>query len=176
MFSADGWKMDYGGHDSSFTENIVYHAHNDGQNCFNTWPFLPGHGAVWSGNRCILQRSLNLGNPGDGTVPALHCPGPGPAALVPWNASQTATDTWRAQCGLTMENNHYYTSNVAGTTVNANCPVDPPGSNNCGSRKGLQQPSFTDWTGKLGNDKGSTLSPLPTDEQLLSWAKEKLGM
>ena len=42
FFMADGWKMDFGGHDSKFRDNVVYHAHNDGQNCFNTWPFLPG--------------------------------------------------------------------------------------------------------------------------------------
>ena len=44
FFMADAWKMDYGGHDSVFTGNIIYHGHNDGQNCVNTWPFLPGHG------------------------------------------------------------------------------------------------------------------------------------
>ena len=154
----------------------VADAHVILQNCFNTWPFLPGHGCVWSGNKCILQKSLNLGNPGDGTVPALSCPGPGLDQLPKWNASQTATDTWRANCGLTLENNDYYTSDVVATTVNADCPVDPPGSNNCGSRKGIAQPTFAEWTGKYGNDKGSTLSPLPSDEQLLAWAREKLGM
>ena len=30
--------------------------------------------------------------------------------------------------------------------------------------------------GKYGNDKGSTLEPLPTDDQLLAWAREKLSM
>eukprot|EP01047_Picozoa_sp_COSAG01_P123303 COSAG01_NODE_52225_length_348_cov_0.783133_1_plen_59_part_01 len=25
FFLADGWKMDYGGHDSHFTDNLVYH-------------------------------------------------------------------------------------------------------------------------------------------------------
>ena len=176
FFMADAWKMDFGGHDSRFTDNVIYHAHNDGQNCYNTWPFLPGHGCVWTGNKCILQNSLNLGNPGDGIVPALSCPGPGLDKLPKWNKEDTTTDTWRAECGLTLASNQYYTSNVSGTTVNALCPEDPPGSNNCGSRKGLQQPSFADWTGKYGNDKGSTLSPLPTDEQLLAWAREKLGM
>ena len=32
--------------------------------------------------------------------------------VVPWNKSETTTDTWRAECGLTLENNQYYTSNV----------------------------------------------------------------
>ena len=111
-----------------------------------------------------------------GTVPALHCPGPGIAALPAWNASETTTDTWRAQCGLTLANNQYFTRNVSGTTVNAYCPQLPPGSNNCGSRKGFKQPTWEEWTMKYGNDKGSTLSPLPSDEQLLDWAREMLGM
>ena len=92
--------------------------------------------------------------------------------VVPWNKSETTTDTWRAECGLTLENNQYYTSNVrsprnlrlharletfadcfsvqvSGTTVNALCPEDPPGSNNCGDRKGLAQPTWQEWTGAL---------------------------
>jgi hypothetical protein len=81
FFLADAWKMDYGGHDSRFTGNVVYHGANDGQNCVNTWPFLAGHGAVWEGNRCILPRSNNLA----GSISTCDCPGP--AAVVPWNAS-----------------------------------------------------------------------------------------
>ena len=27
---------------------------------------------------------------------------------MPWNKSETTTDTWRAECGLTLENNQYY--------------------------------------------------------------------
>ena len=71
------------------------------------------------------------------------------------------------ECGLTLNTNEYYTSNVSGTIVNAFCPEDPPGSNNCGSRKGLAQPTFSEWTAKYGNDQGSTLSPLPSDEELM---------
>ena len=92
FFMADAWKMDYGGHDSKFMNNVIYHGHNDGQvhsytqrkdpshtcfgllkyflrmlltrqsivfvlqNCVNIWPFLPTHGAPWSGNKCILPK------------------------------------------------------------------------------------------------------------------------
>ena len=73
--------MDYGGHDSRFTGNVIYHGANDGQNCVNTWPFLPGHGAVWEGNKCILPRSNNLA----GSISTCDCPGP--ATGTPWNAS-----------------------------------------------------------------------------------------
>ena len=137
---------------------------------------IAGHGAVWSGNKCILHSSLNLGNPGDGIVPALSCPGPGLDKLPKWDKAEMTVSTWPAACGLTLYNNEYFTSNVSGTTVNALCPEDPPGSNSCGSRKGMAQPGFEEWTGKYGNDKGSTLSSLPSDEQLLGWARSKLGM
>ena len=56
-------------------------------------------------------------------------------------------------------------------------PGGPLGSNNYGSRKNTTRPDSADWTDKCGNDKGSTLNPLPMDEQLvLVWAKAKLGV
>ena len=42
--------------------------------------------------------------------------------------------------------------------------------------KRYKQPSFNEWQDKFGNDKGSTLGNLPTDEELLTWARTKLGM
>ena len=62
FFLADAWKMDYGGHDFVVTGNVVYHGQNDGQNCFNSWPFLPNAGALYEDNICILPKSTNLGN------------------------------------------------------------------------------------------------------------------
>ena len=44
------------------------------------------------------------------------------------------------------------------------------------SRRNTTQPSWTDWTEVYGNDKGSTLSALPSDEELLGWARAKLDM
>jgi hypothetical protein len=174
FFEADAWKMDYGGHDSRFTGNVVYHGHNDGQNCVNTWPFLPGHGAVYSGNKCILPRSLNLGNVGDGIVMGCSCPGD-PSKLMPYDPIYT-TDTWRAECGIDFSRNEYYTFNVSGTTVNCNCTEnDPDFPGSCGRDK-VTQPSFATWQHGFGNDVGSTLSTLPTDEELIRWAREKLGM
>ena len=41
LWKASGWKMDYGGHDSAFHDNIIY---NDkgGQACINTGGFSHG--------------------------------------------------------------------------------------------------------------------------------------
>ena len=45
FYSADGFKMDYGGHDSSFTDNLVIGQADgyDGQACVNVGTFLKGH-------------------------------------------------------------------------------------------------------------------------------------
>lgn len=123
--------VDYGGHDSRFTGNIVYHGHNDGQNCVNTWPFLPGHGAVYTGNKCILPRSTNIGNVGDGIVPGCAtCPGE-KKDLQPWNPIYT-TDTWRAFGGIDFYANEYFTSDPSATSVNCDCVVDPAFPGSCG--------------------------------------------
>ena len=86
FFEADAWKMDYGGHDSAIVGNVIYHGDGadhdggDGQNCLNTWPFLPGHGAVYNHNKCILPRSNNL----FGSLAGCDCPGTNP--VTPWHS------------------------------------------------------------------------------------------
>lgn len=142
--------MDYGGHDSAFTDNIVYHGHNDGQDCVNSWPFLTGHGVKWSGNKCILPKSTSLA----GTLAGCTCPG-----------TESRGPSWApgdrdpaAECGITFSGNQYYTMNG---TAYLNCD---------------DKPDWEEWTGKLDNDKGSTLSGLPSDDDLMKWARAKLDM
>jgi len=147
FFEADAWKMDYGGHDSRFTGNVVYHGHNDGQNCVNVWPFLPEHGAVWENNKCILPRSNNIA----GSISSCDCPG---QSSDPFNASDPTAHP-RTECGVAFANNEYYTHNGSATV------------NRCGDFE-------TVWKSK--NEPSSTISSLPSDEQLLAWAREKLSM
>ena len=130
---------DYGGHDSRFTGNVIYHGHNDGQNCVNTWPFLAGHGAVWEGNKCVLPLSNNLA----GSIAGCDCPGP--AAVVPWNASDP-TSRPPTECGVSFGNNEYFTHNGSATY------------NRCGDFD-------TMWKAK--NEPDSNISSLPSDEELL---------
>lgn len=176
FFMADAWKMDYGGHDTTFTGNIIYHGHNDGQNCVNTWPFLPGHGYTYKHNKCILPRSLNIGNVGDGIVPGCAtCPGKR-SELRPYDPIYT-TDTWRALGGGDFQSNDYFTSSPSDTSVNCDCVLDPEFPGSCGKNPpGYKQPSFAEWQTKYGNDKGSTLNAVPSDEELLQWARAKLNM
>lgn len=54
FYSADGFKMDYGGHDSNFHDNLIVTLPYDGQNCINTWPFKKGHGDQFWENHCII--------------------------------------------------------------------------------------------------------------------------
>ena len=97
--------MDYGGHDSSFTGNIVYHGHNDGQNCVNVWPFLPGHGANWSDNICIIPAARNGGEISlSGSISGCDCPGD--QTVVPWNASDLSSRP-PTTCGVSFANNQY---------------------------------------------------------------------
>lgn len=54
FYMADGFKMDYGGHDSRFENNMVLSFSNNGGPCFNMGNFLKGHGDVLRGNKCLI--------------------------------------------------------------------------------------------------------------------------
>lgn len=54
FYSADGFKMDYGGHDSIFQHNLVITLPYDGANCFNLGTFKAGHQHRYVNNRCII--------------------------------------------------------------------------------------------------------------------------
>ena len=66
------------------------------QNCYNTWPFLPGHGATYERNVCVLPDSTNLGNLFDG------CDCPGAVANDPWAPGDANPAT---ECGVALRNN-----------------------------------------------------------------------
>ena len=54
FYASDGFKMDYGGHDSRFDRNLVITYQYDDQNCFNVGGFVPGHGDAARNNTCLL--------------------------------------------------------------------------------------------------------------------------
>ena len=62
FFDADATKMDYGGHDNIFSDNLIYVRQGDGQNCLNQGSYLPGHGLEYSRNKCILPFSKTIGH------------------------------------------------------------------------------------------------------------------
>jgi len=62
FYSADGFKMDYGGHDSAFYRNLVVTQLGgyDGGNCFHLGSFLPGHGDSFVNNTCVVLPAPGL--------------------------------------------------------------------------------------------------------------------
>jgi hypothetical protein len=66
FYSSDGFKMDYGGHDSKFASNLVY-AKN--KHCFGTGSFRKGHADVFFNNTCIV---VDTRNPSPSTVGTLY--------------------------------------------------------------------------------------------------------
>ena len=108
----------------------------DGQQCLNTWPFVPGHQHVVHDNKCVVSFSddaLHIGG--------LNCKHPMKSADI--------IDV--------LFNNSYYT------------PHGNASANNCITVAQMSARGST-------VEQGSTMSKLPTDEELISWARAKLGM
>jgi len=144
FFQADATKMDYGGHDMVFAENLVYVRQSDGQNCFNQGSYLPGHGLVYERNKCILPFSKTIGH-----LSGCNCPG---------NASNVGRGgNPQTECGVTLRGNEYY-------GIDMNLTVD------CGGTLAFQD--FQTGEQELGSHQWA----LPTDDELLFFAREKLDM
>jgi Right handed beta helix region len=52
-YNSDGFKMDYGGHDSIFEDNLVLNYPHK-SNCIGFGSFLPNHGHIVRRNRCVV--------------------------------------------------------------------------------------------------------------------------
>ncbi|GBG29319.1 Hypothetical Protein FCC1311_055412 [Hondaea fermentalgiana] len=95
MFNSEGFKMDYGGHDSVFRGNLVVVYPYDGQNCFNVADFRHGHAHHFENNTCILTQDFHaVDKVGHATGP---CDDP--------------------SSRLVLRNNHYYTPTGNATIV-----------------------------------------------------------
>lgn len=57
FYQAEGFKMDYGGHDSIYEYNMAISLSYRGGPCFGMGSFNEGHGDVLRGNRCLLGLS-----------------------------------------------------------------------------------------------------------------------
>ena len=143
--------MDYGGHDTVITNNLFWKDGGDGQNCINTWPFLAGHGTVYKGNRCFLPHTMSIGH-----VSGSMCPGKETGDPQPQPASV---------CGVDFGDNSYYSTGMAGG-FRVNLTI------NTGGQKDV---SYDQWQA-AGNDPGSQIFQLPSDESLMFWARQKLGL
>jgi hypothetical protein len=100
MYQADGYKMDYGGHDTVITGNLFWKEGGDGQDCINVGGFLHKHGTVWRRNKCMLPKAHGIGH-----VHSCDCPG---------RYKPNASDV---ECGVDIGDNEYY-GFMANLTIN----------------------------------------------------------
>jgi hypothetical protein len=59
FYTSDGFKGDYGPHDSIFESNVIVVRAYDGQNCVNSGSFVPGHAHVIYNNTCVVMAARN---------------------------------------------------------------------------------------------------------------------
>ena len=144
--------MDYSGHDSAFERNLVVVNAYDGQNCINGGGFPPGHRSNFTGNRCIIagcrgSPRSNLHGPCEDRIGNFGC-----------DAEDLAGSL--AQSWL-LAGNSYHTAHS-----NASLP--------CGVT--VADAAARAAAAGGGPELGSAGLPLPSDAQLVAFAKQTLGM
>ncbi|KAG7341556.1 beta-helix fold protein [Nitzschia inconspicua] len=146
FYMADGFKMDYGGHDSVFENNLILSYPYSG-NCFGMGTFLRGHGDVLRSNRCILglgQGSIETNGSNSFELVATDPPNVG--------RFYGACD----DSHLIMSSNEYYTPDGV---VNIGC-----NGNSFHTMKEMQE--------KFGLEIDSKGGKIPEDTLILEWASK----
>jgi len=146
FLSADGFKMDYGGHDSESHDNVVVVRVYDGQSCSNAGDWVPGHEDRVYNNTCILPPTGSNGKDSELVSPNMGS-NPDPCGGAPWGSG-----------ALIAYSNRYY-------TLNGNA------STRCGD--GTETP-IVDVPPPL--EAGSSAHTLPPPAQIIAWGREKIGM
>jgi len=100
---SDGFKMDYGGHDSAFHDNVVVVRRYDGQACINAGDFVPGHEDRIYNNSCVLPE------PGGSN-------GQNAELVAPFIGSTACDGLGPGQGVLVAYANRYYTKGANATT------------------------------------------------------------
>lgn len=153
-YASQGFKMDYGGHDSVYEDNLILSYPYDAQECFDFAHFLEGHGHVARRNRCLIGLGHKMGS-GCGD----------PSCAVPFPETKDANEligTYYSPCGdtkLHLESNEYYT---------------PDGKAMIQFEDGLF--SLEDVKKKCKLENSSTSDTLPDEETMIGWASQVLGM
>jgi hypothetical protein len=153
FYWSDGFKMDYGGHDSRFTNNVVLSVPYDGQNCVNLGSFLAGHGHKALNNTC----AIGIGGHRTGS-------GCGDPQCINASRVQVMDDVVHlAQCDGTVEirGNRYF-SPSGNTTIK------------CGNKDLLPLHEAQKRYPMI--EQGSTGANLPTAEEMASWIADRLGL
>lgn len=147
FYLSDGFKMDFGGHDSIFESNIVIVRPYDGQNCQNMWSFVAGHQDILFNNTCAIWQSGQSG----------------PAK----SADMVMTQNDNGSCGSDrsaapiFHDNAYYTTHG---NASVNCGGD------FGTTIADMQRKFADF------EVRSTWHALPDADTVIQWGRDVLSM
>ena len=152
FYSAEGFKMDYGGHDSIFQDNLVMSYPYDGGQCFNMAGFLEGHGDTLTGNICIV----GLGHKMDSGCGDPSCARPDPEDH---DALEVVGRLWDGcqDSHVSLTNNRYFTP-------------DGNASFYCGNDK----ISLEELQQRFGLELNSTRDVVPVETEMLAWARSML--
>ena len=147
FFGAEGFKMDYGGHDSRFFNNLVMVEPYDGSNCINVGGFKAGIGDAFFNNTCISGiGEWDMGS-GCGSPACANHSHKVPEMDVVGQVSECDTNY------TALKTNRYFT---------------PHG--NASLRCGGKVTAIADVQRSFDNEVGSTSSALPSADQALGWA------
>lgn len=152
FYAAEGFKMDYGGHDSRFESNLVMSYPYDGQQCVNMGgDYVAGHGHVVRDNRCVV--GLGGRNVGSG------CGDPSCAGGTedPDRLETVVTIYGCQDTHAVLIANRYFTPN--GTAL---------------FRCGDEINSLEDFQNKYGLEFGSSYDQTPSEDTLLDWSSSML--
>ena len=149
FYGADGFKMDYGGHDSMFHGNLVMVIPYDGSNCINVGGFKEGVGDAFFNNTCLSGiAALDQGS-GCGSPTCLNA-----SHKIPDMNTLGQVSNCNASFTLLHDNRYYSPHNN--------------GSLRCGGKlttiAAVQE--------QLQNELGSSAQGLPTASVALEWATD----
>lgn len=102
FYSADGFKMDYGGHHSNFSDNLVIVFPYDGSNCINVADFKKGQGHSYYNNVCVSGAAEYAHSSGCGSPACVNKTRPRPDMNVIGHVAQCDPAYTR------LFNNSYY--------------------------------------------------------------------
>lgn len=156
FYLADGFKMDYGGHDSVFEDNLVMASGRKA--CIGFGSFKPGHGDVVCQNKCLVGLET-LSNDNELNFSAV------PASTTTDFTTQKVMKELNnvamlQQCkdgNAVIHNNSYFTpnGNASYTCWNMGKEV-----------------SLTDIQNTYNLEQGSTTERLPPVDVIFQWARE----
>ena len=142
--NSDGFKMDYGGHDSASHDNVIVVREYDGQACINAGNYVPGHEQRVYNNTCVLPPAGSNGKDPDLVAPNIGSD-PDPCGGTPHGSG-----------ALIAYDNRYYTLHDNATT-------------RCGNGTVIR---VVDLPPPM--EAGSSSHPLPDSATIIAWGREKI--